>query len=386
MRFFHLADLHIGFPLKSGENNFNFQNTLDFVVEKAKEYKIDVVVIAGDVFHKRDPEVKDERLFARFINALANLGIEILVVTGNHEGAPFRERIIHLDLYSELSLGFINISKIPEVINIKGFNFLTLPYPFKTNILSKEEFRDLSEDEVLVKLNERLLKIIDELLESVRDKNNILVAHIPVSEGTVGYEQFINFSKYLPLSINELDRENILYFALGHLHKNQVLESQKYKHKFVYPGSLDRLDFSEENDPKGFFFVEVLDSVKNTEFIENPFARKFYTVEIFDDKSFEQIDFDRAKQSIVRVVVKGNVEDEGKLRAAVNKLKEVSYVFTQVIDERSESTPVLSSIYEVKDPIKAIEEYLDKSENQKYKKIKEQILEEARNIMEQINE
>ena len=384
MRFFHLADLHIGFPLKNGENNFNFQNTLDFVIEKAKEYKVDLVVIAGDVFHKRDPEVRDEKLFARFVNALAESNIEILIVTGNHEGAPFRERSIHLDLYNELPLKFIHISKTPEVITIKGVNFITLPYPFKTNILSKEEYRDKSEDEVLNILNRRLLSIVDELISEVNGEKNILVAHMPVSEGVIGFEQYINFSKELPLSIEELDRSNIIYYALGHLHKNQILKSRKYEHTFAYPGSLDRLDFGEENDPKGFFFVEVEDSLKAIEFIENPFARKFYTIQIENDSSFDNINFEKIKDSIVRVVVKGNLEDEGKLRTLIDKLKNSAYVFTQVIDERDTGAVVLSSVSEV-DPIKAIEEYLDKSKDARLKKLRERILEEARNILGELN-
>lgn len=384
MRFFHLADLHIGFPLKNGENNFNFQNTLDFVIEKAKEYKVDLVVIAGDVFHKRDPEVRDEKLFARFVNALAESNIEILIVTGNHEGAPFRERSIHLDLYNELPLKFIHISKMPEVITIKGVNFITLPYPFKTNILSKEEYRDKSEDEVLNILNRRLLSIVDELISEVNGGKNILVAHMPVSEGVIGFEQYINFSKELPLSIEELDRSNIIYYALGHLHKNQILKSRKYEHTFAYPGSLDRLDFGEENDPKGFFFVEVEDSLKSIEFIENPFARKFYTIQIENDSSFDNINFEKIKDSIVRVVVKGNLEDEGKLRTLIDKLKNSAYVFTQVIDERDTGAVVLSSVSEV-DPMKAIEEYLDKAKDARLKKLRERILEEARNILGELN-
>jgi len=384
MRFFHLADLHIGFPLKNGENNFNFQNTLDFVIEKAKEYKVDLVVIAGDVFHKRDPEVRDEKLFARFVNALAESNIEILIVTGNHEGAPFRERSIHLDLYNELPLKFIHISKIPEVITIKGVNFITLPYPFKTNILSKEEYRDKSEDEVLNILNRRLISIVDELISEVNCEKNILVAHMPVSEGVIGFEQYINFSKELPLSIEELDRSNIIYYALGHLHKNQIIKSRKYEHTFAYPGSLDRLDFGEENDPKGFFFVEIEDSLKAIEFIENPFARKFYTIQIQNDSSFDNINFEKIKDSIVRVVVKGNLEDEGKLKTLIDKLKNSAYVFTQVIDERDTGAVVLSSVSEV-DPMKAIEEYLDKSKDARLKKLRERILEEARNILGELN-
>jgi len=132
MKFFHLADLHIGFPLKANEKNFDYAKQLNFIIEKAKEFHIDAMVIAGDVFHMRDPDVTSQRLFAKFIKDVALNGIEVLIVTGNHEGSPFRERNVHLDIYKELPLNFMHISKLPEVYTIKGVNFITLPYPFKT--------------------------------------------------------------------------------------------------------------------------------------------------------------------------------------------------------------------------------------------------------------
>jgi hypothetical protein len=82
--------------------------------------------------------------------------------------------------------------------------------------------------------------------------------------------------------------------------------------------------------------------------------------------------------------VKGNLEDEGKLRTLIDKLKNSAYVFTQVIDERDTGTVVLSSVSEV-DPMKAIEEYLDKSKDARLKKLRERILEEARNILGELN-
>jgi len=44
------------------------------------------------------------------------------------------------------------------------------------------------------------------------------------------------------------------YIALGHLHKHQVLSEHP---PVVYAGSLERVDFSEENDEKGFYVVDV---------------------------------------------------------------------------------------------------------------------------------
>ncbi|MBP8612620.1 MAG: exonuclease SbcCD subunit D [Candidatus Atribacteria bacterium] len=380
MKFFHLADLHIGFPLKANEKNFDYAKQLNFIIEKAKEFHIDAMVIAGDVFHMRDPDVTSQRLFAKFIKDVALNGIEILIVTGNHEGSPFRERNVHLDIYKELPLNFMHVSKLPEVYTIKGVNFITLPYPFKTNLLSKDEYRGKSEEEVLNELNAKLLLTLDSLLSNIKNHYmNILVAHLPVSEGKQGSEMYVNFAKENPLSIEELDRENISYFALGHLHKSQILQSRKFNHMFVYPGSLDRVDFGEEQDKKGFYFVDTDNT--SPQFIENPYARAFYTIEIESDASFDEIDVEKVKRSITRIVINGDLENEAHLRDTIEFLRKESVAFTGVVDNRVLKTVTRDAIYEAREPLSMLEEYIEKVPDAKIKKNKESILKEAREIL-----
>lgn len=380
MKFFHLADLHIGFPLKANEKNFDYAKQLNFIIEKAKEFHIDAMVIAGDVFHMRDPDVTSQRLFAKFIKDVALNGIEVLIVTGNHEGSPFRERNVHLDIYKELPLNFMHISKLPEVYTIKGVNFITLPYPFKTNLLSKDEYRGKSEEEVLNELNAKLLLTLDSLLSNIKNHYmNILVAHLPVSEGKQGSEMYVNFAKENPLSIEELDRENISYFALGHLHKTQILQSRKFNHMFVYPGSLDRVDFGEEQDKKGFYFVDTENT--SPQFIENPYAREFYTIEIESDASFDEIDVEKVKRSITRIVINGDLENEAHLRDTIEFLRKESVAFTGVVDNRVLKTVTRDAIYEAREPLSMLEEYIEKVPDAKIKKNKESILKEAREIL-----
>ena len=44
------------------------------------------------------------------------------------------------------------------------------------------------------------------------------------------------------------------YIALGHIHRHQVMNENP---PMTYSGSLDRLDFGDEGDQKGFYLVEI---------------------------------------------------------------------------------------------------------------------------------
>jgi exonuclease SbcD len=66
------------------------------------------------------------------------------------------------------------------------------------------------------------------------------------------------------------------YVALGHIHKHQLLTSSRPP--IVYPGSLERIDFGEEADPKGFCWVELAQGETAWRFVPVQ-ARPFRTVE-----------------------------------------------------------------------------------------------------------
>ena len=72
------------------------------------------------------------------------------------------------------------------------------------------------------------------------------------------------------------------YIALGHIHKHQVLNENP---PVVYAGSLERLDFGEEEDEKGFYLVEIEpDSEKGKRRVSFDFhpvdGRRFVTVSV----------------------------------------------------------------------------------------------------------
>jgi exonuclease SbcD len=66
------------------------------------------------------------------------------------------------------------------------------------------------------------------------------------------------------------------YVALGHVHKHQSLNDDGHP-PVVYAGSLERIDFGEEGQPKGFCWVELARGETAWEFVEVD-ARRFVTV------------------------------------------------------------------------------------------------------------
>ncbi|MCD7756755.1 MAG: exonuclease subunit SbcD, partial [Clostridiales bacterium] len=90
MRFFHLADLHLGKSLygysliDEGDQPY----WVDRLLEAADQYRPDAVVIAGDVYDRAVPPTEAGALLDRLLTALSRRKIPVLMVAGNHDSGP----------------------------------------------------------------------------------------------------------------------------------------------------------------------------------------------------------------------------------------------------------------------------------------------------------
>ncbi len=389
MKFVHVSDLHLGFQTYPREEQDLFKG-ITHVFDTAFKEGIKLVIIAGDIFDRRDPLPQIQKGFAGVVSKAVREGVNVFMITGNHEGAPFSERNIHLDVYSELDIPGVTVSKIPNIYRMCGLNIISLPYPFKRNLLSREEYREKSETEVLQTLNDKLLLIEGELLKDIDGSlPTLLVAHIPILEGKMNDYSYSRFDAEIPISVEAIDREPFSYIALGHYHKMQFITSRRFGHPFVYAGSLDRITFSEENDPKGFYVVDIDEKSKKAsfDFRENCFARKFYTIEVRSMEDIRNADMERAKTSITRIAVFEDIEDESKLEALARDLSEVSLAFTGILDRRERKRTFISSGYDLSiSPDEAIQKYLDNNDEPFVKENYEEILKEAKDILSEIRD
>lgn len=261
MKIAHCADLHLG-----KKNNMLKENSkkryddyflaFERMIDKILELKVDVLIIAGDLFDKKeigaDVLEKTENIFKKLENK-----IQVLVIDGNHDFVENNEEswIKFLNNKKLIKFAKFNKNNIEECkIKIEDINFYLLGY-FGSQI-----------DEVL----EETLKILDE------NEKNIIITHTAL------------FSDYkLPGLVDKetIDKfkNKVIYIAGGHIHS--FSKYPKDNPFFFIPGSLEFINvLNEKADRKGFILFD--SDTKNYEFIELE-SRKRIKSEIF---RYENID------------------------------------------------------------------------------------------------
>jgi exonuclease SbcD len=104
----------------------------------------------------------------------------------------------------------------------------------------------------------------------------VLTAHLSVSGATFGSERSVMIGRDAVILKSVLADPAWDYAALGHVHLHQHLDDGGYP-PVVYSGSLERIDFGEEGQVKGFCWVELARGETTWEFVEVD-ARPFVTV------------------------------------------------------------------------------------------------------------
>ncbi|WP_331669499.1 exonuclease subunit SbcD [Emergencia timonensis] len=87
MKFMHLSDLHLGKRVNEFSMIEDQQYILNQIAEIADREKPDGVLIAGDVYDKSVPPTEAVQLFDDFLVDLAEQGLPVFIISGNHDSA-----------------------------------------------------------------------------------------------------------------------------------------------------------------------------------------------------------------------------------------------------------------------------------------------------------
>ena len=386
MRILHFSDLHIGVENygrpdpKTGLSTRlgDFLDSLDQVVEFALNEGVDLVLLAGDAYKGRDPTQTHQREFAKRLNRLSQAGIPTFLLVGNHDLPAASSRATAVDIFPTLEVANIHVGnslKTYDVATPSGpLQVLAVPWPRRSAILSREDSRGMSIEQVRQTLEERLTDGI-EAAASQLDPTipAILTGHVTGNGATVGTERSMMLGQDHVLLVSALDRPQVEYIALGHIHKHQILRPDPPM--VVYSGSLQRVDFSEEGDEKGFCVID-LDTAapqgqRMTKFEFHKLdARSFVTVDV----TVESQDVDPtasvvraiARKEIAGAVVRVRISlaaesdahlKETEIRAALEPAHFIASISREVAGTRR--TRISPSEGEDLQPMQALGLYLD---------------------------
>lgn len=270
IRFIHTADIHFGMENygkidpSTGIHTrlLDFTNALNSCIDMALQQKVDFFLFAGDAYKTAHPTPTQQKLFLNCFLRLYQAGIPVVIIIGNHDHPLSFGKAHALDIFASLPVnGFTVISK-PQTIQLMTKNgpvaITGIPWPTRSTLPFYETQGHGSLHEMTQSITAAVAKVIEKEANSIPEHiPAVLAGHLTVSSGIFsGSEKraiYGNDPVFLP---SQLARAPYDYVALGHLHRYQNLNPQGYP-ALVYSGSIERIDFGERKDQKGFCLVTI---------------------------------------------------------------------------------------------------------------------------------
>ena len=295
MKILHFADVHIGVENYSRTDPDtglstrlqDFLETFDELVDYAIGSDVHLALFCGDAYKSRDPSQTQQREFAKRIVRLSEAGIPSFLLIGNHDTPHVQGRATALDIYRTLPTPRVTIGDHAATYLVETaagpLQIVATPWIRRSQFLAREEMRGLSTFQINEKISDTLTNIIQTQAERLDpDIPAVLSGHVTVNDARTSSEQSMMLGSDHVLLRSSVALPQFDYVALGHIHKHQVIGQNPH---VVYPGSLQRIDFGEERDEKGFCVVELDPSEpqgqRMKDFRFQPVnARRFLTIDV----------------------------------------------------------------------------------------------------------
>ena len=294
IRLLHFADAHIDIA-NYGRHDpdsalpirvVDFLNALDQIVDTAVSPPVDLVIFAGDAYKDRNPQPTFQREWGRRMMRLSQAGIPTILLIGNHDLSPASGRAHTLHEFSTLGVPHIHVADRIQMLGPGELGLpvqvITVPWVSRSRMLTREETAGKSLDEVLTLLEGKITGAILQLIEDADpDLPLILTAHASVQGAVYGSERAVMLGHELVLSGRIVNDKRLDYVALGHIHKQQALSAAGSHPPIVYPGSIEKIDFGELREKKGFVLAQVSKGQTDWEFVKLK-TRRFLDFKIDD--------------------------------------------------------------------------------------------------------
>ncbi len=322
MRILHTSDWHIGKNIHNRILDEDFLYFIDWLINVIKNQKIDILLIAGDIFDVAYPSSTAQKLYYLAIAKLIKTDLQkIIVISGNHDSVAHLKAPSHIlkNLNVEIFAGLDNLDSLiypypednPQVV------FVAVPFVREIDILKLRHI--LTNDEDYDASIAEIYKILYDKTEPYRQQGIPIIAtgHLFVTDGWYTSEEKLNYPMGMLVDIPSKAFPPFDYIALGHVHK-----PLEFPDKNIYYSSNPFLMSFHDilHTTRRRILIYDTDS-RQVEEIQVPLIREFVKFEGELDKILEQVK---------------NFRTKGKLKPAYGQVTVTKYedTFAQAVAEK----------------------------------------------------
>lgn len=296
MKVLHTSDLHIGKNLHKHKINFAHEHYFEYLINTIIDKKIDLLLISGDIFDTTYVSVTTQKIFYNFLEKLSNIKTlkDTVIISGNHDLASMLD----------LATPFIKLKNIHIITSIEiedqifilkendtpYCNIVAIPFLREKDIkptLDSNNIVDIKKELENALINH--FRNVDKYIETNLDLKIPTISLMHLFAAGVKSSTKIEGEKHRDIYVGKLQNinadtfpKNIDYFALGHIHKPQIVNKDE---KIAYSGSPITLNFGEKT-AKQIVILDFKDKTFTKEIIKLP---KFLNLEQITAKSIAEI-------------------------------------------------------------------------------------------------
>lgn len=279
MRILHTSDWHLGRNLETHSLYEAQSQYLDHLVEVIKENKVDLLIVAGDVYDRAQPNAETIDLLDKGLSKLVPL-TKVFITSGNHDspqrlgfGSKFMESS---GLYLRTSVSnILNPLVIEE--NYETTAIYGIPYlepAFTIDQLCELTSTDRSH---AVASHQTVMQMATDLIRKHASENGytntVVVSHAWFAgEEPITSERSLAVGGLANVSVSTL--KDFTYSALGHIHKPMEISQNIH-----YCGTPMKFSFSEVSHTKHSLLVDIVGGNAAVKEIPTPVWREMAEIE-----------------------------------------------------------------------------------------------------------
>lgn len=376
INFIHTADIHFGMEnygkidSKTGIHTrlLDFEKALNFCIDYAIDSNADFFVFSGDAYKTAHPTPTQQKLLLHCLLRLYKANIPVIIVVGNHDNPLSFGKATSLEIFGDMPLDGFHVFSKPGILKLNTKNgpvqIVGIPWPTR-NTLSLNSQYETTAEEITKTISHAVSHLIKQYAQELDPTiPSILASHMTVSSGIFsGSEKRAIYGNDPVLMPSELAIEPFDYVALGHLHRYQNLNPRGYP-AIVYSGSIERIDFGERKEPKGFCHVQLERHKTTHKFIEGP-MRPFIQIEVKlnaekdqTESILEELQRHSIKDAVIKIVYhlpegqKDMIDDKRIERACIHAHYLVGIIPVYQTTTRSKRTDSQATQMDLSDLLK----------------------------------